>query len=121
MVFCMHCPCYVPDCYTPKCQERSIPQGGGYDHGGMCQIMSAARVLKVCSLCYSVVPTVWGGPPLTTQNWCIYTYILDISSLRILQGGNTGVAKRGRVRSPQEQAALGAHSCPTRLASFPKY
>ena len=37
--------------------------------------MSAARVLKVCSLSYSVVPTIWRGPPLTTQDWCTYIYI----------------------------------------------
>ena len=53
---------YVPECYTPQFQERSIPQG--CDHGRKDEIMYAVRALKVCSLCYSVVPTIWGGPPL---------------------------------------------------------
>ena len=76
MVVCMHCAWYVPDCYTPQCQERSIPQGGGYDHGGMYQIMSAARVLKVCSLCYSVLPTIWGVPPSPRKTGAyIYIYV----------------------------------------------
>ena len=28
MVVCLHCPWYVPECCTPHCKERSIPQGG---------------------------------------------------------------------------------------------
>ena len=34
MVVRVHCPWYVPECYTLQCKERSIPQGGEYDHGG---------------------------------------------------------------------------------------
>ena len=73
----------------PTVKNAPFHRGGGYDHGGMYQIMSAARVLKVCSLCYSVVPTIWGVPPLTTQNWCIYNLdnckhdcIHDIENMR---------------------------------------
>ena len=32
MVVRVHCPWYVPECYTPQCKERSIPQGAGDDH-----------------------------------------------------------------------------------------
>ena len=48
----------------------------GFDQSlGMYQRMYAARVLNICSSCYSVVSTIGGGFPLTPRNWCIYIYM----------------------------------------------
>ena len=55
----------------PGVKNAPFHSRGGGDHGctglinhsGMYQRMYAARVLNICSLCYSAVPTIGGVPP----------------------------------------------------------
>ena len=78
----------------PQCQERSILEGGGGHHGctglinhcGMYKRMYAARVLNICSLCYSVVPTIGGvHPPHHAKLVHIYLEQKNLEFCRSLQ------------------------------------
>ena len=59
--------------------ERSIPRGGGeimvivLTLLLVCMYLNVLHILMVCSLCYIVVPTMWGGPPIVRSCTHIYT------------------------------------------------
>ena len=73
----------------PGDKNAAFHRGGGYDHGGMYQMMSAARFFKVCSLCYSVVPTTLGVPPHHAQ--LVHIYITDAGFISLYSASHSSL------------------------------
>ena len=73
-----HCPWYVPQCYTPQCQDRSLPRVD--NHGGACFVLPMVYVFcesphgmfLVCVISWCQP---YGGPPLSRNGAYICTYI----------------------------------------------
>ena len=58
----------------PRVKNAPFHRGRGDDHGGACFVLPMAmypvRVLKVCSFCYTVVPS-GAPPPLSKTGACM--------------------------------------------------
>ena len=62
----------------PYVKNPPFHRGRGDDHVGACFVLPMAmypvRVLGVCSLCYIVVPAIWGALPPLSKLVHIYIY-----------------------------------------------